>query len=477
MRSLRLMLFIVIANLFIVGVTVHADPTVPPLPNTAEPPFGNGVSFRQNALLDVSGGSLSLAAFGYVEEEFIVSGKTNLYQYDPSGAVALKTAGVPYATRIIVRRPANPRRFSGNVYVEGGPGADGMPWAADYIFAHGDVWVSIFTHGLRMFPQTVLQTFDPVRYAQINFPDFGQNWDIMSQVGRLLKTQVPANPLLGYNVKRIYANGWSGGASIWWFYINDGFHQQVRMPDGGPIYDGYLVGEPSGYSPINQDTFPAPIPPGDPRLTVVLPRDVPAIVLHSRLQEVARRRADSDDPNDRYRVYEIAGATHANLRVSRAYRQPEAAFHVGGPFACVNEISRFPFHYYFQSTLARLHAWAAHGVKPPPSQRLALNPDGTVILDEHGNDVGGIRSTQLDVPTARYLANAAGPGGHALCNGENALGAQARFSPEKLDALYKNRGGYVFRVFQRAHQLEREGWLLPADAREVLREATHFHGF
>jgi len=477
MRSLRSMLSAVIVGVLVaLAATARAVSAVPPLPSTADPPTGNGVPFRQNALLDVSGGSLNLAAFRYVEEEFIVSGKANVYQYDSTGAVELKTADVPYATRIVVRRPANLRRFSGNVHVEGGPGADGMPWAADYVLGNGDAWVSIFTHGLRMSVEQ-LQAFDPVRYAQLDLPEFGLNWDIMSQVGRLLKTQVPANPLLGYNVRRIYANGWSGGASIWWFYINDGFHARFRMPDDEPIYDGYLVGEPSGYSPINSTLFPVTLPSGDPRLTVVLPRDVPAIVLHSRPQETARRRIDSDDPNDRYRVYEIAGATHSNLRVSRAYRQPESAFQSGGPFGCVNEISRFPFHYYFQSTLARLHAWAARGSKPPASQRLALNPDGSVMPDEHGNDLGGLRSTDLDVPIARYVANAAGPGGQPLCNGANALGAQERFSPEKLASLYRNHGGYVFRVLRRVHELEREGWLLPADATEVLKEAAHFDGF
>jgi len=466
------------ASALVPATASRAQPAVPPLPTAVEsPPVGNGVIFKMNPLVDIGGGSLDPAAFGYVEEEFLVSGAANVYQYGPTGAVEVKTPAVPYTIRILVRRPENPQRFSGKVQVEGGPvGVEGMAWPADYVLGNGNAWVTILTHALFISVQP-LKAFDPVRYAALDFPEFGQNWDIMSQVGRLLKTQIPANPLDGYAVERLYANGWSGTASIWWFYINEGFHQQVRMPDGGPIYDGYLVGEPSGYPPINSTLFPAPIPPGDPRLTVVLPRDVPAIVLHSRPQEAARRRADSDDPNDRYRVYEVAGATHASLSISRAYNQPDEAFEVGGPFGCVYEISRFPFHYYFQSTLARLDAWAARGVTPPPSQRLTLNPDGTVALDEHGNELGGVRSTHLDVPTARYFTNVAAPGGNTtLCNNPHGLQAQQRFSPDELGSLYRNHGGYVSRVFRLVDDLDRDGWLLPADAQEIRAEAAQFDG-
>jgi hypothetical protein len=321
-----------------------------------------------------------------------------------------------------------------------------------------------------------MQAFDPVRYAGLTLTDFGQNWDLMAQVGRLLKTQGPLNPLNGFDVTRVYANGWSGGASIWWFYINEGFHQQERMPDAGPIYDGYLVGEPSGYSPVNQVSFPSPVGPGDPRWTVVLARDVPAIVLHSRPQQMDRRRSDSDAPNDRYRVYEVAGATHASLRLSRAMNQPADAFLPSGPFGCVHEISRFPFDFYFQSALARVDAWADQGVTPPSSVRLELNPNGTVKLDEHGNEVGGVRSTYLDVPTHRFFTNAAAPGGNPLCTPADGLGAQEQFSPEKLDSLYRNHGGYVSTVLRRITDLEQGGWLLPADANELRVEAAEFDG-
>jgi hypothetical protein len=111
-------------------------------------------------------------------------------------------------------------------------------------------------------------------------------------------------------------------------------------------------------------------------------------------------------------VYEVAGAAHVDFRLV-------------GDLACGYEVSRFPMHHLFKSTLARLDAWAVRDVTPPASRRIALNADGSVMLDEHGNALGGVRTTYTDVPTARYFDN---PG----CS---LVGAQERFSPEKLRAL------------------------------------------
>ncbi len=70
-----------------------------------------------NPLIDIS-------AFGYVEEEFFVSGSATSY----TSAVPLTQDGFwnavpggfnePYTTRIVVRRPSNPASFNGVVVVE-----------------------------------------------------------------------------------------------------------------------------------------------------------------------------------------------------------------------------------------------------------------------------------------------------------------------------------------------------------------------
>ena len=59
-----------------------------------------------------------LRKVGYVEEEYLVSGKANVYSWPAPGPAVVRTPNAPYTTRILVRRPAKASRFSGNVVVE-----------------------------------------------------------------------------------------------------------------------------------------------------------------------------------------------------------------------------------------------------------------------------------------------------------------------------------------------------------------------
>src|SRR5580692_9935657 len=51
---------------------------------------------------------MDLQKVGYVEEEFIVSGTANVYDWAADGSLAVKTPDAPYATRILIRRPKDP---------------------------------------------------------------------------------------------------------------------------------------------------------------------------------------------------------------------------------------------------------------------------------------------------------------------------------------------------------------------------------
>ena len=81
-----------------------------PIPVTAES-YPLMASSKQQTLVD-------LPKAGYVEEEFFVSGRANVYDWAADGRLSVKTAGAPYTTRILLRRPSSPTRFSGNVIVE-----------------------------------------------------------------------------------------------------------------------------------------------------------------------------------------------------------------------------------------------------------------------------------------------------------------------------------------------------------------------
>ena len=81
-----------------------------------------------------------------------------------------------------------------------------------------------------------------------------------------------------------------------------GVHADLRMPDGGPIFDGFLLTSTLGNTP----------------LPIV---DVPMIQMPTQT-EVAMyaeqgngyRRPDSDEPGNRFRLYEVAGMPHNNSR-------------------------------------------------------------------------------------------------------------------------------------------------------------------
>src|SRR3954447_20851684 len=60
----------------------------------------------------------SLELHGYVEEEFFVQGSANRYNTAPQTTGTIADGDHPYKTRIVVRRPADAKRFNGTVLVE-----------------------------------------------------------------------------------------------------------------------------------------------------------------------------------------------------------------------------------------------------------------------------------------------------------------------------------------------------------------------
>jgi hypothetical protein len=127
---------------------------------------------------------VDLAARGYVESEYLVSGLAGVYDWAETGArqaARPRPSPVPYTTRLLLRRPADPKRFSGRVIVEllsAAGGYDTAPlWglSSEHFLRHGDAWA-----GLTVKPAAAeaLRRFDPLRYTALNFamtqpPDCG----------------------------------------------------------------------------------------------------------------------------------------------------------------------------------------------------------------------------------------------------------------------------------------------------------------
>src|SRR5687767_3222927 len=47
-----------------------------------------------------------LRRHGYVEEEYLVSGTANVYDWTAPGPAVVRTPHAPYTTRVLIRRPA-----------------------------------------------------------------------------------------------------------------------------------------------------------------------------------------------------------------------------------------------------------------------------------------------------------------------------------------------------------------------------------
>src|ERR1043166_7992089 len=92
---------------------------------------------------------IDLPKAGYIEEEFFISGRANVYDWGADGQAVVRTPNVPYRTRLLLRRPADSRRFSGNVIVEIVNSARrfDFPFAwgvsHDYFMENGDIFAMI----------------------------------------------------------------------------------------------------------------------------------------------------------------------------------------------------------------------------------------------------------------------------------------------------------------------------------------------
>ena len=79
---------------------------------------------------------VDLEKLGDIEEEFFISGMANVYDWDADGGLSVRIANAPYTTRILVRRPVTPARFSGTVVVEPLNNARAYDWA--FVWAYSD---------------------------------------------------------------------------------------------------------------------------------------------------------------------------------------------------------------------------------------------------------------------------------------------------------------------------------------------------
>jgi hypothetical protein len=98
----------------------------------------------------------------------------------------------------------------------------------------------------------------------------------------------------------------------------------------------------------------------------------------------------------------------------------------------------------------------ASGAPPSSGPRFQFS-GGQLAADEHGNTLGGIRLPPIDVPVARYVSTICGLGGITI-----------PFSDEQIQGLYGTHAAYYTLMAERSDAAVAAGWLLPADAVDLM---------
>jgi len=445
--------------------------------------------------------ALDLAKLGYVEDEFIVSGTANVYDWHADGSVTVKIPNAPYANRILVRHPADPKKFSGAVMVEIMNAARKFDWGmmlgylGDHMMERGDAWVGV--------TQTAsldgLKKFNPARYAALSFAnpnpsetcvvldargggknapasttpmEDGLKFDMLSQVAAALKSSAAGAPMAGFKVDAVYMTTQAGDIVT---YIN-AIHPRASLASGKPAYDGYLIKNVAAAAKIrNCGDTPGK---GDARGTVK-DTNVPVMAVVAQGEVVAglaTTRPDADGPAAKYRRYEIAGAAHIDKYAYASLPSFPDQIAASGtaqgdpswPFSakCDPDIplsGQTLLKYSYNAALDNLDNWARKGVAAPKAERIKIK-DGAVALDEFGNGVGGIRNPWVDVPVAKYETTSPGPGTCAE------LGHAIPLSKDKVKTIYSTPQEYARKVSVDVDKLVKEHWFTESDGKKIKKE-------
>jgi hypothetical protein len=390
-----------------------------------------------------------VARFKYITKEYFVSGIAQ---------------GQPYTTRLVVRRPADAKKFSGIVIAE--PmhftGNDWMfHFMHTYVMSQGHISVEILTGSLPLFKDA-----NAARYKDLEISDNQAN-EVLAQVGLLVKDDRPDGPLDGLPLRKMILSGSSASAAAVVAYLPA--HLVYRDRDMKPIFDGFFPTSTGGE-------------------TAIMKVDVPMVHMPT-MTEVVRgaatgnryRRPDSDAPGDQFRIYEVAGMAHIDSRINPIYK----------PNPCKFTMSEFPEGMGLAQGLERLIQWVDKGKTPPRAEYIVVDNDtandGSVLaLDANGNAKGGVRNPYVEVPAYKYLApnepasppipnpspvvTGQGPGGAALFCG--IAGYQVPLSAEQMKTLYKTKKEYQNKVEQRTNALIKDGWISPAYKELILADAA-----
>lgn len=448
---------------------------------------GSGVPFVASTLFD-------LAQVGYMQEEYFVSGTATAYT--SNGALgtdgmwlAEPAATAEYKTRIVVYRPIDPKKFNGTVVVEWLNVSGGLDAAPGWITAHtelirqGYAWVGVSAQrggvegggiGIGLAPMPLKQV-DPQRYGSLTHPGDSFSYDIYSQAARAVRRPRGIRPLGNLEADTLIASGQSQSAFRMVVYIN-----AIHPRDD--IYDGFLVHSRGGNSLLTmflseppQESIPVP-----PQAKIRADLDTPVLVFQTETDLTFFGSAAARQPDtDRFRLWEVAGTAHADLYTvalgatdtggsAEAARVVEVTTPIPGVISCQAPLNSGPQHFVLKAAFRALREWIRSGAPPPSAPPIEVRGGtaATILRDQLGNALGGVRTPYVDVPIARLTGD--GQSGSLVCL---LFGTTRLFDAATLASLYPSKEAYLTAHGAATDAAVRAGFILAEDA-GLLRQAA-----
>ncbi len=453
-----------------------------------------------------TGALQDLAARGYAESEYVVTlTEPNVYSYvgKSTRTQARKAPASPqgdYRSRIIVRAPENPEQFNGRVLVEMMNTTAlidlDIAWqqAHEYLMRDGWAYVGIsvqqsglnalrgFTRQRGRYADLGLNLMTPraAKAGSAGLRDPSLAWDLTSQVGALIDSEAPSNPLADYAVESVFLTGQSQMAGYATTYVN-AIHPRHR------VFDGFLVAYRTATATNLRYAAPrggqVPSTSASAAQRRLDGRGSPVISLQTesdplrgpeagQMKDFQRTvwRADSDTARDRYRLWEVPGSSHndrwgAEQALGVLGRDTLLSLTTTCDWTAPVGVNDFPMRFVWHRALESLAEWYETGVPPANGDRIARTRTGTIKRDGNGNARGGIRLPRLAVPVATYTPTAAGD---LFCP---LTGTQAPFDAEELAARYPLVDDYVQAVEAAVRASVEAGFLLAEDGAALVESA------
>jgi hypothetical protein len=368
-----------------------------------------------------------------------------LKDYDYEWKEFLFTSTSPaYTSRLMVKKPRDPAKFSGTVFVEWYNVSGGIDFAVlwanswEYFMREGHVFVGVSAQSGGA--QALKSMADAKRYAEVNLTNDSIANTVFSQAGAAIRLQTET--LLGpcMPVKALIAGGQSQSSARLGPYLN------TTQPKD-KVYDGMFLH--SGAEPASNN--PA----------------IPTFVVFTMSEGNGRLM---DGPN--MVEWMVAGATHNDRRVTERGGS-EIGDAVGVPLIeCANPLNEYPSYRVYNAALDHLHHWVREGKKPPAGMPFQMR-GGQLAMDEHMNVLGGIRTADIDVPISTHGFDNApkNPGDIVGLLACGLGGEEIPFTAEKLMSLYPTHEDYVMKYTAAADKTVQAGYWLKEDRDEAVKIA------